>query len=588
VFLLDHAMAEDLTLENVLGSKVDVKAARFGANREALRVLMAALKGEEEEIRLGGGAKAAEAQRAKGRLTVRERLKLLLDQGAEFLELGLWAAHGMYEEYGGAPAAGVVTGLGRVSGRLCMIIANDATVKAGAFFPMTAKKVLRAQTIALENRIPTLYLVDSAGVFLPLQEDVFPDTDDFGRVFRNNAVMSSLGVPQITAIMGMCVAGGAYLPVMTDTVLMTEGSGLFLAGPSLVQAAIGQKTGAEELGGASMHAEISGTVDFKEPNDHLCLARLRSLVGKIGQRQGEEEVGKGEVFSRVAFDVLKDAPKYSAEDLYGLIDPDPAKAATNVYDMREVIARIVDRSEFDEYKKEFGRTVLCGYARIGGRAVGIVANQKMHQSQTVAVGPQAGEKRTEFGGVIYTESAQKAARFIMDCNQSLVPLIFLHDVNGFMVGKDAEWSGIIRAGAKMVSAVSTSVVPKITVIVGGSFGAGHYAMCGKAYDPRFLFAWPTARYAVMSGASAANTLAEVRAKQMERGGKVLSEVEKKALYDEIKSSYDAQADPRYGAARLWIDAIIDPVKTRDVLMTALEAASLNPEVARFNPGVLQT
>jgi 3-methylcrotonyl-CoA carboxylase beta subunit len=581
VFFADGAMAEDLTLENVLGSKLDLKAARFGANREALRVLMAALRVEEDEIRLGGGAKAAEAQRAKGRLTVWERLKLLLDEGKEFLELGLWAARGMYEEYGGAPAAGVVTGLGRVSGRLCMVIANDATVKAGAFFPMTAKKVLRAQTIALENRIPTLYLVDSAGVFLPLQEDVFPDTDDFGRVFRNNAVMSSLGVPQITAIMGMCVAGGAYLPVMTDTVLMTEGSGLFLAGPSLVQAAIGQKTGAEELGGASMHAEISGTVDFKEPNDHLCLARLRSLVGKIGERAGAP-------FSRVAFDAAKDAPKYAAEDLYGLIDPDPAKAASNVYDMREVIARIVDRSEFDEYKAEFGRTVLCGYARIGGRAVGIVANQKMHQSQTVAVGPQAGEKRTEFGGVIYTESAQKAARFIMDCNQSLVPLIFLHDVNGFMVGKDAEWSGIIRAGAKMVSAVSTSVVPKITVIVGGSFGAGHYAMCGKAYDPRFLFAWPTARYAVMSGASAANTLAEVRAKQMERGGKVLSDAEKKALYDEIKSSYDAQADPRYGAARLWIDAIIDPVKTREVLMTALEAASLNPEVARFNPGVLQT
>jgi 3-methylcrotonyl-CoA carboxylase beta subunit len=585
-------MAEDLKLENVLGTKLDVKAARFGANRDALRILMAALRVEEEEIRQGGGPKAAEAQRAKGRLTVRERLKLLLDEGSEFLELGLWAARGMYEEYGGAPAAGVVTGLGRVSGRLCMVIANDATVKAGAFFPMTAKKVLRAQTIALENRIPTLYLVDSAGVFLPLQEDVFPDTDDFGRVFRNNAVMSSLGVPQITAIMGMCVAGGAYLPVMTDTVLMTEGSGLFLAGPSLVQAAIGQKTGAEELGGASMHSEISGTVDFKEPNDHLCLARLRSLVGKMGQRQGvgsrEEGVGKGEVFSRVAFDAVKDAPRFAAEDLYGLIDPDPAKAASNVYDMREVIARIVDRSEFDEYKADFGRTVLCGYARVGGRAVGIVANQKIHQSQTVAVGPQAGEKRTEFGGVIYTESAQKAARFIMDCNQSLVPLIFLHDVNGFMVGKDAEWSGIIRAGAKMVSAVSTSVVPKITVIVGGSFGAGHYAMCGKAYDPRFLFAWPTARYAVMSGASAANTLAEVRAKQMERGGKVLSDAEKKALYDEIKSSYDAQADPRYGAARLWIDAIIDPVKTREVLMTALEAASLNPEVARFNPGVLQT
>ncbi len=586
-------MAEDLKLENVLGSKLDVKAARFGANREALRVLMAALRVEEDEIRLGGGAKAAEAQRAKGRLTVRERLKLLLDEGSEFLELGLWAAYGMYEEYGGAPAAGVVTGLGRVSGRLCMIVANDATVKAGAFFPMTAKKVLRAQTIALENRIPTLYLVDSAGVFLPLQEDVFPDTDDFGRVFRNNAVMSSLGVPQITAIMGMCVAGGAYLPVMTDTVLMTEGSGLFLAGPSLVQAAIGQKTGAEELGGASMHSEISGTVDFKEPNDHLCLARLRSLVGKIGKRRvvssplsvlskdGEDGC---EVFSRVAFDAERDAPKYASEDLYGLIDPDPAKAATNVYDMREVIARIVDRSEFDEYKAEFGRTVLCGYARIGGRAVGIVANQKTHQSQMAL----DGSKRTEFGGVIYTESAQKAARFIMDCNQSLIPLIFLHDVNGFMVGKDAEWSGIIRAGAKMVSAVSTSVVPKITVIVGGSFGAGHYAMCGKAYDPRFLFAWPTARYAVMSGASAANTLVEVRVKQLERGGKTISGEERKGIYDEIKATYDAQADPRYGAARLWIDAIIDPVKTREVLMVALEAASLNPEVARFNPGVLQT
>ena len=572
-------MADELKFENGLESNMDLAAPRVKANREALMVLMAALRVEEGTIREGGGVKAAEAQRAKGRLTVRERLTLLLDEGTEFLELGLWAAHGMYGEYGGAPAAGVVTGLGRVSGRLCMIIANDATVKAGAFFPMTAKKVLRAQTIALENRIPTLYLVDSAGVFLPLQEDVFPDTDDFGRVFRNNAVMSSLGIPQITAIMGMCVAGGAYLPVMTDTVLMTEGSGLFLAGPSLVQAAIGQKTGAEELGGASMHSEISGTVDFKEANDHLCLARLRSLVGKMGSPRKAP-------FSVVDFDVAKDAPKFAAEDLYGLIDP--ASGASNIYDMREVIARIVDRSEFDEYKADFGRTVLCGYARIGGRAVGLVANQKTNQSQTVAMGPAAGTKRIEVGGVIYTESAQKAARFIMDCNQNLVPLIFLHDVNGFMVGKDAEWSGIIRAGAKMVSAVSTSVVPKITVIVGGSFGAGHYAMCGKAYDPRFLFAWPTARYAVMSGASAATTLAEVRAKQVERGGMALSEADKKAIFDEIKATYDAQADPRYGAARLWIDAIIDPARTREVLMTALEACALNPEVAKFNVGVLQT
>ncbi len=577
-------MAEPKTLNNQLRSALDPLSARMKSNREALLTLMAALKSEEEEIRLGGGTKAAEAQRSKGRLTVRERLRLLLDEGTELFELGLWAAYGMYSDYGGAPGAGVVTGMGRVSGRLCMIIANDATVKAGAFFPMTAKKVIRAQNIALENRIPTLYLVDSSGVFLPLQEDVFPDTDDFGRVFRNNAVMSSLGIPQITAIMGMCVAGGAYLPVMTDTVLMTEGSGLFLAGPSLVQAAIGQKTDAEELGGAAMHAEISGTADFKEPNDYLCIARLRSLVDKIGTRT-ESEPG-ATVFSRIEFHAERDDPKFAAEDVYGLLNPAPG--ASNVYEMREVIARIVDRSEFDEYKADFGRTLLCGYARIAGRAVGIVANQKTNQNQTVAMGPSAGMKRIEVGGVIYTEGAQKAARFIMDCNQNLVPLIFLHDVNGFMVGKDAEWSGIIRAGAKMVSAVSTSVVPKISVIVGGSFGAGHYAMCGKAYDPRFLFAWPTARYAVMSGASAANTLAEVRARQLERGGKTLSDGERAALHEEIRATYDAQADPRYGAARLWIDAIIDPAKTREALMIALEACALNPDVPRFNPGVLQT
>jgi len=576
---IDSALHSEL--QSALHSKVDFASVRAVANRKALLSLMADLRAEEDAIRLGGGAKAVEAQHGKGRLTARERLKLLLDEGTEFLELGLWAAHEIYVEYGGAPGAGVVTGLGRVSGRLCMIVANDATVKAGAFFPMTAKKVLRAQTIAMENRIPTIYLVDSSGVFLPLQEDVFPDTDDFGRIFRNNAVMSSQGIPQITAIMGMCVAGGAYLPVMTDTVLMTEGSGLFLAGPSLVQAAIGQKTGPEELGGAAMHAAISGTVDFKEPNDHLCLARLRSLVAKMGERPAIPEA-----FRRREFDAVRDAPKFAAEDVYGLLNPEPG--SSNTYDMREVIARIADRSEFDEYKAEFGRTVLCGYAWIGGHAVGIVANQKINQSQTVSMGPAAGMTQMEVGGVIYTEGAQKAARFIMDCNQNLVPLIFLHDVNGFMVGKEAEWSGIIRAGAKMVSAVSTSVVPKITVIVGGSFGAGHYAMCGKAYDPRFLFAWPTARYAVMSGASAAATLAEVRAKQLERGGKTLTEAEKAAIYEEIRAAYDAQADPRYGAARLWIDAIIDPALTRPILIQALEACALNPNVPRFNPGVLQT
>jgi len=577
-------LAEVVRIQKQLRSALDPASPRLVSNRAALLALLASLRSEEDTMRQGGGPKAIEAQHVKGRLTVRERLNLLLDSPADFFELGLWAAHGMYSDYGGASAAGVVTGIGRVSGRLCMVIANDATVKAGAFFPMTAKKVLRAQTIALENRIPTLYLVDSSGVFLPLQEDVFPDTDDFGRVFRNNAVMSSLGIPQITAIMGMCVAGGAYLPVMTDTVLMTEGSGLFLAGPSLVQAAIGQKTDPEELGGAAMHAEISGTVDFKEPNDHLCIARMRSLVDKIGARV--KATAAHESFSRIPYDPATDAPLFAAEDLCGLLNPEPG--ASNVYDMREVIARIADRSQFDEYKADFGRTVLCGYARIGGHAVGIVANQKTNQNQTVAMGPSAGARKIEVGGVIYTESAQKAARFIMDCNQNLIPLVFLHDVNGFMVGKDAEWSGIIRAGAKMVSAVSTSVVPKISVILGGSFGAGHYAMCGKAYDPRFLFAWPTARYAVMSGASAANTLAEVRAKQMERGGKVLTDAQRTALHEEIRRTYDEQADPRYGAARLWIDAIIDPAKTRDVLIAALEACALNPDVPRFNPGVLQT
>ncbi len=564
-------------LNNVLASKLDPKAKRSQTNAAGMLALLAALRQQESAIREGGGAKAIDAQHAKQRLTVRERLALLLDPGTELFELGLFAAFGMYEEWGGAAAAGVVCGLGRVCGRLCMIIANDATVKAGAFFPMTAKKVLRAQHIAMENHIPTLYLVDSSGIFLPLQEDVFPDQDDFGRVFRNNARMSAMGIPQITAIMGMCVAGGAYLPVMTDHVLMTEGSGLFLAGPALVEAAIGQKYSAEELGGATMHAEISGTVDFKEPNDHLCLARMRSLVGKLGHPARAP-------FDRAAYEPANDAPKYPAEDLYALLDPDPARASTNTYDMHGLIARVVDRSEFDEYKPDYGRTILCGYARIGGFAIGIVANQKQHQPHT----SHTGEKRVEFGGVIYAESADKAARFILDCNQNLIPLLFIHDVNGFMVGRDAEWTGIIRSGAKMVAAVSNSTVPKITVIVGGSFGAGNYAMCGKAYDPRFVFAWPTARYAVMSGASAAGTLVELRIRALERGGRKLSDAEKQEIRAGIQASYDAQTDCRYAAARLWVDAILDPAKTREAVLLALEAAALNPVVERFHPGVLQT
>jgi acetyl-CoA carboxylase carboxyltransferase component len=555
---------------STLKTNVNTKSPEFEKNTRRMIDLVTQMKNEEEQIRHGGGAKAIEAQHKKGRLTARERIVKLIDPGAQFFELGGFAAFEMYEEWGGAPSAGTVTGLARVSGRTFMIIANDATVKAGAFFPMTAKKVIRAQNIAIENRIPTIYLVDSSGIFLPLQEDVFPDTDDFGRVFRNNAVMSAMGIPQLAAIMGMCVAGGAYLPVMCDHILMTEGSGLFLAGPALVQAAIGQKTSAEDLGGAKMHAQISGTVDFREPDDEACITRIRALADKMGAANPAP-------FSHVA----AKQPLYSGEEIYGIFSSDPGKQ----YDMREIIARIVDASEFEEYRAEHGETVLCGYARIGGWAVGIVANQKKHV-QTLARGSD--QKRMEFGGVIYTEAAEKAARFILDCNQSRVPLIFLHDVNGFMVGKDAEWSGIIRAGAKMVNAVANSVVPKITVICGGSFGAGHYAMCGKAYDPRFIFAWPTARYAVMSGDAAAGTLVEIKLKQLEREGKKVDEKAKKELYESVRATYEHQTDPRYAAARLWVDAIIDPAHTREALVQALEAAALNPDIAEFKTGVLQT
>ena len=550
---------------SVLKTAANLKSQEFEKNTRHIVDLLTKIKNEEEQIRQGGGAKAVESQHKKGRLTARERIAKLLDPGSQFFELGIYAAYEMYEEWGGAPGAGTVTGLAKVCGRTFMVIANDATVKAGAFFPMTAKKVIRAQ-----NRIPTIYLVDSAGVFLPLQEDVFPDTDDFGRVFRNNAVMSAMGIPQITAIMGMCVAGGAYLPVMCDHILMTEGSGLFLAGPALVQAAIGQKTSAEDLGGAKMHAQISGTVDFREPDDDACIARLRALVDKMGAPNASP-------FSHVK----SREPLYSGEDIYGIFSSDPGKQ----YDMREIISRVVDASEFEEYRAEYGETVLCGYARVGGWAVGIVANQKKHV-QTLARGSD--QKRVEFGGVIYTESAEKAARFILDCNQNRIPLVFLHDVNGFMVGKDAEWSGIIRAGAKMVNAVANSVVPKITVICGGSFGAGNYAMCGKAYDPRFMFAWPTARFAVMSGDAAASTLAEIKLKQLERAGKRVDEKQKKELVESVRATYEHQTDPRYAAARLWVDAIIDPAHTRDALIWALEAAALNPEVREFKTGVLQT
>jgi 3-methylcrotonyl-CoA carboxylase beta subunit len=555
---------------SILKSSINRDSPDFKKNSRHIIELLTEMKNQEELICQGGGAKAIESQHKKGRLTARERIAKLIDPNTHFFELGLFAAFEMYEEWGGAPSAGTIIGLARICGRLFMLIANDATVKAGAFFPMTAKKVIRAQNIAIENKLPTIYLVDSAGIFLPLQEDVFPDTDDFGRVFRNNAVMSAMGIPQLTAIMGMCVAGGAYLPVMCDHILMTEGSGLFLAGPALVQAAIGQKTSAEELGGAKMHSQISGTVDFREPDDESCLARIRALVDKMG-------VPDPPVFSHSA----SREPLFPTEEIYGIFSSNAAKQ----YDMRDIIARIVDASEFEEYRAEYGETLLCGYARIGGWAVGIVANQKKHVQTTA---PGSDQKRLEFGGVIYTESAEKAARFILDCNQNRIPLIFLHDVNGFMVGKDAEWSGIIRAGAKMVNAVSNSVVPKISVICGGSFGAGHYAMCGKAYDPRFIFAWPTARYAVMSGDAAASTLAEIKLKQLEREGKKVDEKAKKELVESVRATYEHQSDPRYAAARLWVDAIIDPAQTRDALIWSLEAAALNSELKEFKTGVLQT
>ena len=562
-----NQVSESTAASTLLPTKVDPTSARFEANMRFMADLVSRVRNEEEKIREGGGPKAIESQHAKGRLTARERIHLLVDPGS-FFELGTYAAFGMYEEWGGAPSAGVITGLARIHTRLVMIIANDATVKAGAFFPMTSKKVIRAQNIAIENRVPTIYLVDSAGVFLPLQEDVFPDTDDFGRVFRNNAVMSAMGIPQIAAIMGMCVAGGGYLPVMCDHVLMTDGSGLFLAGPALVQAAIGQKYSADELGGAEMHAAISGTVDYREPNDEACVARIRAIVEKWGyRRQSPWDRRKPE------------EPALAAEEIYGIYDSSPARP----YDMKEVLARVVDAGRFDEYKPEYGKTLICGYARIGGFAVGIVANQKLHAQQV----DHEGHKRLEFGGVIYTESAEKAARFIMDCNQNLIPLVFFHDVNGFMVGRDAEWSGIIRAGAKMVNAVSNSVVPKITVIVGGSFGAGHYAMCGKAYDPRFIVAWPTARYAVMGAAQASDTVFSILARARERGDKKATQEELEELRDKVKQNYEEQTDIRYGAARGWVDAIIQPHETRDILIRLLDCVSRPMPKAGFHTGVIQ-
>ena len=529
--------------------------------REATRRLLV----EAELLRQGGGTEAAERQHAKGRMTARERIDALIDPGSPFLELGLWAAYQLYDEWGGAPGAGVVTAIAHVSGRLVMIVANDATVKAGAFFPATIKKVLRAQEIAGRNRLPLIYLVDSSGVFLPMQDEVFPDADDFGRIFRNNAVLSAQGIPQLAAIMGNCVAGGAYLPVLCDTLLMTEGSGLYLAGPALVKAAIGQEISHDDLGGAAMHASISGTVDYHEPDDASCIARVRRLVSTLPP-------------DPVACVPIEKAesPSRSSDEIFSIVSTDPSAQ----YDVRRLIACLVDGSRFDEYRATYGRTLVCGFARLGGMPIGIVANQRLRFR------PEGGGP-FQFGGVIYGDSADKAARFVLDCNQSRVPLLFLQDVNGFDVGRDAERSGIIRRGAKLVNAVSNSVVPKITLLVGHSFGAGHYALCGRAFDPRFLFAWPAARYAVMGAEQASRTMLDVNIATLKRQGRAIDDATLKSMADELRQRYDRETDIRYAAARGWVDAILDPIETRQMLILSFEVANRVKGDGTLATGVFQ-
>ena len=529
----------------------------------------------EQAARLeeGGGAKGIERQHRHGRLTALERLEHLFDAGTPRFECGLFAAYGMYREHGGAPAAGVVTTLGTIEGRPAMVVANDATVKAGAFFPMTCKKIIRAQAIAERAKVPLVYLVDSAGVYLPLQEDVFPDTDDFGRIFRNNAVISAQGIPQLAAIMGNCVAGGGYLPVLCDTLVMTEGSGLYLAGPALVKAAIGQEVSSEELGGALMHAEISGTIDFREPDDPAALDRVRRLMSAVESARREPTPP-----------VAAREPSRSGRDLFEIFRSGPGSQ----YDVRDLLACIVDAESLDEYRGEFGRSIVCGYARIGGFPCGIVANQRKLTERAMPGGKAGPAKSMNMPGVIYDDSADKSARFIMDCNQKRIPLLFLHDTTGFMVGRDSEQGGIIRAGAKMVNAMSNCVVPKVVLMTGSSYGAGNYAMCGRAFDPFLTLAWPGSKCAVMGAAQAAGTLLQIDLAARERRGEKIDEGERKALLDAITASYSEQQDVLYGAARGWIDRMIDPLETRAELAFAMRLAAGSPMDGPFRTGVLQT
>lgn len=552
----------------IIESKL-AKNETFDRNAAHWRAEVERLRGEEAKIRLGGGEKAQAKQRSQGKMTARERVATLCDPGAPFLELGLWTAFGFYEEYGGAPAAGVVTGLGSIHGRDVVVVSNDATVKAGAWFPLTCKKVLRAQEFALENRLPIVYLVDSAGVFLPMQDEIFPDREHFGRAFYNNARLSAEGIFQMAAIMGSCVAGGAYLPIMSDESHIVEGTGsIFLAGSHLVQAAIGEKIDNEELGGALVQCDVSGVVDHRHPDDATCLAKIRSQFAQLS-------AGATAPFAR------REAtePLYPADELYGVMPIERNKP----YDAHELLARLLDGSDFDEYKATHGRTLVCGTGWIGGRAVGIVANQRSIVARKTGTGEA--EKELQIGGVIYSDSAAKGARFVELCNQKGIPLLFIQDVTGFMVGSRAERGGIIKDGAKMVNAVANSVVPKITLFVGNSYGAGNYAMCGKAYGARFLYAWPSASIAVMGGDQASKTLLSI---QLKNRGADVSEEEKQQRLAEIKARYDAAMNPRYAAARLWVDAIIDPAETREVLARSLAAVACNPDLPEFRTGVLQT
>jgi len=545
-----------------MSKKINIEESK---NEDTMKLSVSAMNRKLEKIYLGGGEKKLEKQRKKGKMTARERVDYLKDNESEFMELGAFAGYEMYEKVGGAPAGGVVTGLAHVAGRLCVIVANDASVKAGAWFPITAKKNLRAQEIAMENHLPIIYLVDSAGVFLPMQNEVFADKEHFGRTFRNNAVMSAMGIPQISAIMGSCVAGGAYLPIMSDEALIVEGTGsIFLAGPYLVKAAIGEDIDKETLGGAYTQTAISGDVDYKCKDDKECLDTIKDLVSKIGSRPV------------AGFDRIKaKKPELPKSKIYELFPENRAKP----YDTRELLKTIVDKGEWTEYKTEYGQTIICAYTRIDGWAVGVVVNNR----QVV----KTAKKEMQFGGVIYSDSADKAARFIMNCNQKKIPLVFLHDVSGFMVGSRSEHGGIIKDGAKMVSAVSNSTVPKISIVLGNSYGAGNYAMCGKAYDPRFIFSWPSGRIAVMGGKQAASTLMQIQVGSMKAKGTEPTEKEQQELFEKIHAKYEAETSPYYAAARLWTDGIIDPGETRAIISRSIEAAN-NAPVKKFNVGVIQT